>query len=198
MTDKNLASSRGFLERPTAVVTLIAGVLGIVTAAVTLPGLFDGDGGTSGGEGKQEKIDACVSQHGLTRSIEEKEVSAARVVFRGCTWPPPPGAENDGFWEITVASGQGPGASEAEGLTVADTFTTTCRDIEARYLFDNMGTFVSEQPVRLTKGEIRRVEGGSVWSPRNEQEASVYALGRDQSIVLSAARYKLDTARCTG
>ena len=109
---------------------------------------------------------------------------------------PPPGAAPDGFTEITVASRQGPGRSEAEGLTVADVFTSSCDDIEARYLFDNMGTFVPEQPVRLTKGEIRRVEGGSIWVPRSNTEASIYSPRRDESTVLSAARYKLDSARC--
>jgi hypothetical protein len=198
MSDEEPASSRKFLERPTAVVTLIGGVLAIVTGTVTLLGVFDGDNGENGGGTEQEKIDACVSQHGLSSSAEKTQISEGRLVFRGCTWPPPPGAENDGFTEITVASSEGPGASEAEGLTIADVFTTACRDIEVRYLFDDMGTFVPEQPIHLTKGEIRRVEGGSVWTPRNEQEALIYSPGRDESIVLSAARYKLDTARCIG
>lgn len=198
MSDEESAGSRKFLERPAAVVTLIGGVLGIITATLTLFGVFGGDDRTIGRESKQEKITACVTEHGLSRSAERKEISEGRVVFRGCAWPPPPGSESDGFTEITVASREGPGASEAEGLTVADVVTTSCRDIEIRYLFDNMGTFVPEQPVRLTKGEIRRVEGGSIWRPRTNQEASAYDPGRDQSVVLSASRYKLDTARCTG
>ena len=186
--------SRKFLERPTAVVSLIAGILAIATTGATLLGVFDGDDG--GEESRSERIDQCVAEHGLPGPREKEKISTGRVVFRGCAWPPPPGAENDGFSEITVASGEGPGTSEAEGLTVSDVFTTTCRDLEVRYLFDNMGTFVPEQPIRLSKGEVRRVEGGSVWTPRTREEASLYAPGRDQAIVLSALRYKLDDARC--
>ncbi|HEV7808375.1 MAG TPA: hypothetical protein VGO80_21390 [Solirubrobacteraceae bacterium] len=59
-----------------------------------------------------------------------------------------------------------------------------------------MGTFVLEQPVRLTKGEFRRVEGGSIWSSASDREAADLRPDHDQFIVLSAARYKLDSARC--
>jgi hypothetical protein len=95
-----------------------------------------------------------------------------------------------------LASTLGPGQSEAEGMTVADVFTTFCRDIEVKYLFNNMGTFVPEQPVLLSKGEVRRVEGGSVCSPNSEREDTLYTPGRDESIIMSAGRYQLDSARC--
>jgi hypothetical protein len=127
---------------------------------------------------------------------DKESLTNDRVVFRGCTWPSPLGAADDGFFQITAYSRPGPGQTEAEGLTVADVFSTPCRDIEVRYLFDNMGTFVPEEPVRLTKGEIRRVEGGSIWFPRNQSEALTYAPGRDQFAVLSAGRYHLNSARC--
>lgn len=81
-------------------------------------------------------------------------------------------------------------------MTVADVFTTNCQDIEVKYLFDNMGTFVPEQPFELSKGEVRRVEGGSVWSPSSPREAALYEPGRDESIAMSAGRYELDSARC--
>jgi hypothetical protein len=95
-----------------------------------------------------------------------------------------------------VASKDGPGQSEAEGLTIADVFTTECRDIKVTYLFDNQGTFVVEKPVLLTKGEIRRIEGGSIWQPRTAEEVSIFTLRRDESIVLSKGRYILDSVRC--
>jgi hypothetical protein len=183
---------RPFLERPVAIVTLIGGCLGILTAIATVFGLPGG----SDDEGEQPRIVACLADHGLSQAVDKTEVAAGRIVFRACVWPPPPGAANDGFTEITMASREGPGRSEAEGLTVADVFTTACRDIEVRYLFDNMGTFVPEQPVRVTKGEIRRVEGGSIWFPRNRQEAEIYSPRRDEFVVLSAGRYRIDSARC--
>lgn len=181
---------RSFLQRPLAVVTLVGGVLGIVTALVSLL--------PRGGDAEetQSRIDVCVTAHGLSQPSESEKVAPGRLLFRACDWPPPSGAATDGFSEITVASRDGPGQSEAGGLTIADVFTTECRDIEATYLFDNQGTFVVEKPVLLTKGEIRRIEGGSVWRPRTAEEASIFAPRRDESIVLSNARYTLDSARC--
>jgi hypothetical protein len=70
-----------------------------------------------------------------------------------------------------------------------------CDDIEAGYLFDNMGTFVTED-VRLTKGEVRRVEDGSIWTPTTKLDRELYTPARDEFIVLTNARYTLDTARC--
>jgi TIR domain len=174
--------------------TILGGLLLVVAvAAVVSIVVASGDG--NGTPTSQERVDACIDDHGLSESSERDQVAEGRVVFRGCAWPPPPGAENDGFSEIAVASNEGPGDSEAEGLTVADTFTTTCDDIEAGYLFDNMGTFVTED-VRLTKGEVRRVEDGSIWTPTTRLERELYTPARDQFIVLSNARYSLDVAQC--
>jgi hypothetical protein len=193
-TSKSESSKhRSFLERPIAIVSLIASVLGIATATVTLAGVVGPDENED-----TERIEACIADHGLSKTVERRDVASGRILFRACEWPPPPGAASDGFTEITVSSGDGPGQSEAEGMTVADVFTTACNDLKAEYLFDNMGTFVAEQPVLLTKGEIRRVEGGSIWFPRDRLEASIYTPGRDEALVLSAARYKLDVVRCVG
>ena len=79
---------------------------------------------------------------------------------------------------------------------MADVFTTSCRDLEVIYLFDNQGTFEAAQPVRVTKGEIRRVEGGSVWDPRTNRQSEIFSPRRDESVVLSSLRYTLDTVRC--
>ena len=179
-----------FLHRPLAIVSLIAGVLGIVTAIVTLGGLFN-----NSDEERQAKVESCMAEHGLSTRTETQEIDSNRV-FRACVWPPPFGADGDGFTEITMSSGEGPGRSEAEGLTVANVFTTECRDLELVYLFNNMGSFIAEEPIRLSKGEIRRVEGGSIWQPRTAREASIYSPGRDQSVILSNLRYTIDTARC--
>lgn len=191
------AGSRpGFLERPRAIVGLVGGLVGIVAALV---GIFGVPGGEEDGtkDDTKERIAACVREHDLPRASEKRRVGEGRWVFRRCAWPAPPGAAGDGFSEITVASRPGPGASEAEGLTVADVFTTTCRDVDATYLFDNMGALES-QSLRVSKGEIRRVEGGSVWSPRGTDEEAIFTPRRDESVVLSSGRYELDAARCVG
>jgi len=196
--DSDPGASRPFLERPIAIVTLVGGLLGTVTVVLALAGLPSGssDDGNDGADTPAARIDRCVAHHGLRAARDKDRLAPDRIVFRGCVWPASLGVAEDGFFEITSLSRPGPGRSEAEGLTVADVLTTPCRDIEVRYLFDNMGTFVPEQPVQLTKGEIRRVEGGSIWTPRNETEAAEFTPGRDQFTVLSAGRYRLDSARC--
>ena len=73
-------------------------------------------------------------------------------------------------------------------MTVADIYTSTCRELEVTYLFNNQGTFVPEQPVRLGKGEVRRVEGGSI--------VAGSPAGRDQSVIYSSGRYRFDSVRC--
>jgi hypothetical protein len=192
-----------FLHRPTAVVTLIAGVAGIASAVVGIVVAFSGnDNSSSEKSSGQDKPDAaverCTVEHGLERAYEKNEGgTAGTILFRQCSlasgqW----GAEADGYAEVAVTSYDGPGKSEAEGLTVADAVRSTCRDVELIYLFDNQGTFVQEEPITLSKGEIRRVEGGSLWFPGSPSEASRFKPGRDQSMIMSNHRYMLDSARC--
>lgn len=200
-----------FLQRPVAIVTLVAGVIGTATGAVTLYGLFhshhksdrdvsiNATGPTAPPtteDASARRIDACVRNHGLTQTIQKEQVETDRVLVRQCAWPPAVGAAPDGYAEIALAIGTGPGKSEAEGLTVSNTFTTECQNLELTYLFSFMGTFVPNRPFRISKGEIRRVEDGSIWKPRTDTEASIYTPRRDQSLVMSNTRYRFDTARC--
>lgn len=192
-----MAEEKKFLERPLAVVGLLGGIAGLMA---TLVALYTGLVGPPGSappvaqpqatvpDQTQTRVAECMRTHGLTQASEKREVREGKWYFRACGWPAPTGAGADGFSEITVSSEPGPGKSEAEGMTELHVFTATCRDLEVGYLFDNQGTFVPEQPVRLTKGEARRVEGGSL--------LPAFQPGRDQFWVLSNARYALDTARC--
>jgi hypothetical protein len=115
-------------------------------------------GGGSTDDDAQQRVRACVSTHALPRATTKTTVAENRTLFRACTWPPAPGADGDGFSEIAVARGPGPGSSEAEGLTVADTFSSGCATLEVKYLFDDQGHFEGQRPFRLAKGELRRVE----------------------------------------
>ena len=183
-----MTGERKLLERPLAVLALVGGTLGVVATAIGIFGnLADAAPTAPGGDGA--RIADCVRAHGLAQSSERRDEGDGRWYFRACAWPAPTGAGGDGFSEVTVCTFDGPGVSEATGMTVAHVLTSTCRDLEVGYLFDNQGTLVPEQPVRLTKGETRRVEGGSILTPAE-------APGRDQSVVLSSARYQLDTVRC--
>jgi hypothetical protein len=207
---QNSSSSTSFLHRPVAIVTLISGIVGTVIAivglAITVMGNDDesnGDGGTgtgvpgtADGTTPATAVEKCIDEHGLSDEYQRDDGITGGILFRQCAWPPPSGADPDGYAEISVSSRAGPGESEAEGMTVADYISSTCRDIELVYLFDNQGTFVPEEPLILSKGEIRRVEGGSVWQPSDDTEAIEFTPRRDQSIVMSNRRYAIDTARC--
>jgi hypothetical protein len=191
-----------FLHRPTAIVSLIGGVVGIASAIVGIVVAVSGndDSGSekpSNQDSSDAAIEHCMLEHGLDNKYEKNEGgTAGTILFRQCSWPAPDGAEADGYAEVAVTSYDGPGDSEAEGLTVADVVRSTCRDVKFVYLFDNQGTFEQEEPIILSKGEIRRVEGGSLWFPRTENEASRFNPGRDESIIMSNGRYLLDSARC--
>lgn len=183
-----MTEDKKFLERPQAIVALIGGIVGVVGTLVAVYSAVAGSSGAAPAEDAQTRVAECVRAHGLSQTAEKRDLGDGRMYFRSCAWPAPSGAGADGFSEITVAIGPGPGQSEAEGMTELHVFTSTCRDLEVGYLFDNQGAFVPEQPVRLTKGEARRVEGGSI--------VAGHQPGRDQFWVFSSARYVLDTARC--
>lgn len=183
-----MTEEKKFLERPLAVVALVGGTLGVVATVIGILSNLSG-GAPPAPAGDGARVADCVRAHGLAQPSERRDEGDGRWYFRACTWPAPTGAGADGFSEVTVRTLDGPGVSEANGMTVAHVLSSTCRDLEVGYLFDNQGTLVPEQPVRLTKGETRRVEGGSIVAPAD-------APGRDQSVVLSSARYQLDTVRC--
>ena len=188
-----------FLRHPFAIVALSGGVVGlvIISAIVGIVVMTSRKGTAPSQDNAQLAIKDCMVNHGLQRDHEKNEGgTAGTILFRQCSWPAPHGAGGDGYAEVQVTSYDGPGKSEAEGLTVADYVKSACRDTELVYLFNNQGTYVQEQPVTLSKGEIRRVEGGSLWFPANQSEASRFKPGRDESIVMSNRRYKLNSARC--
>lgn len=183
-----MTEDKKFLERPLAVVALIGGILGVVGTGVAIYTALAPTSSPVAADDAQARVTECIRRHGLSQASEKRDAGDGRWYLRACSWPPPTGAGADGFSEITVRTQPGPGHSEAEGTTIAHIFTSACRDLEVTYLFDNQGSLVPEQPVRLTKGEVRRVEGGSV--------ATGVEPGRDQFVVLSSLRYTLDGARC--
>ena len=193
------SQEKPFLERPLAIVTLVGGVLGLLGTGV---GIYTGLAAANRGDptppaaasspavalSDSARVAECQRTHGLAQPSEKREAGEGQWYLRACAWPAPDGASPDGFSEITLRSEPGPGQSEAEGMTVADIYTSTCRELEVTYLFNNQGTFVPEQPVRLGKGEVRRVEGGSI--------VAGSPAGRDQSVIYSSGRYRFDSVRC--
>lgn len=190
------AAAGAFLQRPVTIVTLIGGFVGIVAAVVGIGVALRGSAPGSGQDEGRSHIENCMVAHGLERALERTDGASDVVLFRQCNWPAPAGADADGYSEIQVTSRDGPGESEAEELTIADFILSQCRDIEFIYLFNNQGDITREVPVIISKGEVRRVEGGSLWFPEAAIDASGFQPGRGQSIVLSNTRYELDSARC--
>ena len=183
-----MTEEKKFLERPLAVLALVGGTLGVVATAI---GIFRNlaGGAPPAPAGDGARVADCVRAHGLAQPSERRDEGDGRWYLRACTWPAPTGAGATGSARSPSALSTDTAIREATGMTVAHVLTSTCRDLEVGYLFDNQGTLVPEQPVRLTKGETRRVEGGSIVTPADPP-------GRDQSMVLSSARYQLDTIRC--
>jgi hypothetical protein len=184
------SADRPFLQRPVTIVTLVGGLVGIVAAVVGIVVTLSNLGSSSSGNASASDVERCMAAHGLERETERTDATGVAILFRQCSWPAPVGAEADGYSEILITSRDGPGKSEAEGLTIADVLSSSCRDIELIYLFNNQGTMTQEDPVVISKGETRRVEGGSV------VDAPDFQPGRDESIVFSNTRYTIDAARC--
>ena len=88
--------------------TVVGTVIGIVTGVVSL---LPDDSGNQAVQEEEDRVAACMRTHALPDPNEKRQVSEGRLVFRACTWPPPFGAANDGFSEVTVASEAGPGKS---------------------------------------------------------------------------------------
>ncbi len=186
-------------RRKNRVALYVAAGVVLVALAAILAVLLVTSGGTQRDDAV-ERVRACMDTHGLSKASTKRVLSGDNepyeAVFQACTWPPAPGADGDGFSEITVTTSDGPGRSEAEGLTVFNRFSSQCAALELKYLFGNQERLVAQKPFVVSKGELRRVEDGSLWRPRTSAEASIYTPGRDEFGVLSNRRYQLDFARC--
>ena len=187
----------GFLKRPQAVVALAAGIVTIIGGTVAIVVAFrPGSGGPP--DTAQAAISSCLAGHGLTNTREHEQISVSdgAAVYRGCSWPAPAGSDGDGFFQVAVIERPGPGNNQAEGMTTAQTFTSTCQHLRLNYRFLNQGTFVEDRPRDLAKGEILRVEDGSVWHPIDPDQAAIFELSVDQSMMMTNARYELDAVQC--
>jgi hypothetical protein len=190
-------SADKFLHRPATIVAILAGVVTIVGGVV---GVFvacrPSPTPTAIADPAQAAVASCMSSHGLSATRTVEHLENGRAVFRGCSWPVPGGADGDGYFVITVIDHTGPGQSEAEGMTVAQYFTSNCQRLVLTYQFTSQGTFLEDRSLGLLKGEILRVEDGSVWHPADPSQADEYMPSRDESIVMSNARYELIAAQC--
>lgn len=187
----------GFLKRPQAVIALVGGVVAIIGGIVAIiVAVRPGSAPPPEPDRAQAAIASCMAGHGLSTTRVQEQIPPNRAEYRGCSWPAPAGADGDGFFQVTVVDSPGPGKNQAEGMTTAQTFSSTCQHLRLSYRFFDQGTFVEDRPRDLAKGEILRVEDGSVWHAADPDQASSFSLSVDQSIMMSNARYELDAVDC--
>ena len=145
------------------------------------------------------QVAACEKQHHLTQAHQQGTIRTSETgrttSFLACSWPPPPGADADGFSLIKVADVQGPGADEASGTTRADRISGPCRAVVLSYEYGSQGGGEHVPPFRVTPGTVTDLATpGRKWAgdPAN---LSFYPL-RDEVVVLHNDKNLLADTRC--
>ena len=154
----------------------VAVVAGAAAAAVLLL--------SGGGENAAARIAACEHTHGLTSARQqrltrpgESQVHRSDIVpgaggsitfrqrtFASCSWPPPSGADPDGYSAITVTTTNGPGEFEASGRDLADRIESSCLRLELEYSFAHMATQRRFPPFQPSPGTIWAMVGPTLSS----------------------------------
>lgn len=138
-----------------------------------------------------EQIRACERQHGMSSAREERQQGRKRI-FAACEWPPPDYATHDGYSEVRVTFGDGPGDSEASGATDLDRLRPTCRRVKVAYSFGTQGDYDRYEPFVVDLGEVVQGRGGEPW----RGEAPYPYPERDEIVIVNDGDLSLDTARC--
>ena len=145
------------------------------------------------------QVAACEKQHHLTQAHQQGRIltteTGRTTSFLTCSWPPPPGADADGFSLIKLSDVQGPGADEASGTTRADRISGPCRAVVLSYEYGSQGGGEHVPPFRVTPGTVTDLATpGRKWAgdPAN---LSFYPL-RDEVVVLHNDKNLLTDARC--
>ena len=125
----------------------------------------------SSGPDKAARIASCERTHGLpsaqaTRSPRPGETEIApssstsapiysQQTFASCSWPPPPGADPDGYAAITITSTSGAAnGSIGSGQLGAERIESHCKTLQLAYTFGHTGTERSLPPFRASPGDI--------------------------------------------
>ena len=159
-------SALGKLEKGLA---LTGAVLALPTAAGGAWSVFAG--GDDAPERKTNTVAqnartvrACERLHGMTRARDKRPTRETRhgaafdakaVRFRRCDWPPPPGAEPDGYSEFVMEQIYDPRFSEAEN-PIDDIWYSDCRRYSIDYVSIKTGSALPFT-VRVSVGERRYI-----------------------------------------
>ncbi|HTJ36004.1 MAG TPA: Hsp70 family protein [Dactylosporangium sp.] len=142
------------------------------------------------------KVADCERQHKMTKAKQTDDNGAGVQQFKTCEWPPSKLADADGYWEIIVNSVQGPGDSEATGMSIADRVNGPCETFEMTYDYGHMGESSHLQPFKVPRGSIwiTTVNGGERWD--GDRSTLPFYQDRDEAVVLTSGHYGLVTAAC--
>jgi len=145
------------------------------------------------------QVAACEKQHHLTQAHQQgaiRTTGAGRTTsFLTCSWPPPPGADADGFSLIKLSDVQGPGADEASGTTRADRINGPCRAVVLSYEYGSQGGGEHVAPFTVTSGTVTDLETpGRKWA--GDLADLPFYPPRDEVVVLHNDKNELTDARC--
>jgi hypothetical protein len=125
-----------------AAIGAVAGVVAVAVAVPTLYLQFKDRPADSKVQDCREAHHAPVSPPTLSAAPSPEELAAwDHKVWADCAWPPPPGADKDGFWQVEVDRVH-TGESTAELIT-ADLFKASCPTLAIRYQHTQQGIVAS-------------------------------------------------------
>lgn len=148
-------------------------VIGIVvtTVVTAIVGHFTNGWFSSGpapSNNAARRIIACERAHGLSLAEEQRPpragetsialsalpAGASQVAFASCGWPPPPGADPDGYRAITVTTSNGPGLGDASNRDFVDRIESHCKVLRLSYIYELTGSQIPFAPFKAAPGEI--------------------------------------------
>ncbi|MEV7136205.1 hypothetical protein AB0N24_25425 [Arthrobacter sp. NPDC093128] len=175
------------------VVPVVSGV-----ALLAATGYFKSDETTA------DRVAACRKAHDLQQDRQQKQ-DGNQTLFVSCTWPPTSGVTaTDGYAQIAVQSGQGPGKSEMTGASYVDTVRPSCSRVELTYTYAKMGQQDIGSAIKADTGSIFQVSGTKYpenptsknWEPGdNGPKTSIFAKPNEIIIVRNMS-YTLFDAKC--
>jgi hypothetical protein len=148
----------------------------------------------------------CEQSHGLSSASDAEwrtspkqlgEVSNRTRVFQFCEWPSPPGADPDGYSEISMRFAEGPGESESSWPSAYRITSPNCQTFAVVVAgYNNVTGDVELLPAFLVSAdEVKTVED-EVWQDDAESFPLPFYRRSDEAIILSNGHFGLDRITC--
>jgi len=119
--------------------------------------------------------------------------------FQGCVWPPVPGSDISGFWEVRVRDFVIPNSFDAEQFTDVQIFDTTCPALSLDYQFNSQQTVSHSRFTVETAQTVSGYDGKPVnlSAPAQPVPRAVVDAQGSKLLVLINNRYRLQRVRCS-